>query len=74
MTSDDNSLYKPQAAPKHKERLYVKTMAEKKLQLVAPHLFLHYIASPSPHYRYSNITLTDHMKTLTVLLYNFHKC
>ena len=60
------TLCKPKTAPNHKGNLYVKTMAERKLQLVAPHLILHYIASPSPLYRYSNITLT-------ALPYNFHK-
>ena len=71
--SIDNSVCKPQTAPNHKEHLCVKMMTEEKLQLVAPHLILHCIASPSPHYRYSNTTLTDHMKTMTALVYNFHK-
>ena len=66
-------MCKPKTAPNHKEHLCVRKMAEEKLELVAPYLILHFTASPSTHYRYSNTTLTDHRKTLTALLYNFHK-
>ena len=65
--SADNSVCKPRTAPN------VKTMAKKKLQLVVSHLILHRTAFSSPYHRYSDTILTNYMKTLTVLLYNFHK-
>ena len=52
--SVDNSICKPKTAPNHKEHLYVKMMAEKKLQLVVSHLVLPRTAFSSPYHRYSD--------------------
>ena len=48
--SNDNSMYKPQAAPNHKEPLYVKMKPETVLPLIAPNLDLHCTLSPSLYY------------------------
>ena len=49
--SNDNSLYKPQAAPNHKEPLYVKMKPETiNLPLIAPNLDLHYTLSLGLYY------------------------
>ena len=47
---NDNSLYKSQAAPNHKEPLYMKMKVGTILQLIAPNLDLHCTRSPSLYY------------------------